>query len=461
MQQQWRAAAAWGPGHIPRALRSARTSGSGALLLSAVALAACHPDAAGPSQARPPYIAVVSKIEAGALPDPNVRFQYRVTDLSTGGVLDTTVILAPADTLILSVRPASYQIKLENLPAKCVSRYGTTDVVVVPEGTNTAIARFFISCNPPLAVTLFTLGGPDVFQFVWDLEGPGGSHQTGFVTRREDVVILNPLAPGSYIFSVYNVPSDCDVTSPGHRSQRVTVTPEGGSLLQFSIICSQPAFRPELRKFRWSYHDSVAAFYVEAHDSDANLVGYMFDLTDCAGNSVLRNGAVERGGLQSWSTYLNPDPVFVAVIQLDLANADVRDRCASLRLIDDFGNTTPLVERLQTPAAPFLPIPSRYNAQLAGPERLVTVLDVDDPAGVYVGFFVALQLRDGLLGTPDGHPDIGLYTNQGFLPGTQIPDVEFGPGRKITNYGDVQAQLLYLVDREGRFRRFIDADLFH
>jgi hypothetical protein len=425
-------------------------------------VAACHPgDTAGPSEPKPPYIAVVAKVEAGALPDPQVKFQYHVTDLSTGGTLDTLLTLAPSDTLILSVRPATYQIKLQNLPAKCVSRYGTTDVVVVPEGINTAISRFFISCNPPLAVTLFTQGGPDIFQFVWNLEGEDGSHRTGFVERREEVVILNPLPPGKYVFSVYNVPSDCDVTSPGHRSQAATVKPEGGSLLQFSIICSQPDFRPELRTFKWSYHDSVAAIYVEGHDPDANLIGYTFDLTDCAGRSVLANGAVERGGLQSWSTYRNPDPVFATVVELDLPDASVKDRCAAFRLVDDFGNTTPLIERLQTPSAPFTPTIARYNAELAGQDRLVTVLDVDDPTNVFAGFFLSLELRDGVLGSPDGHRDTGLYNNQGFLPGTQIPDVEFGPNRKIAEYSDVFAQYLYLIDRQGRFRRVIDADLFH
>ena len=121
------AAAAWGPGHIPRASRSARARSRPGLVLALLAGAAtaagCHPgDATGPSQPKPPYIAVVAKVESGGLPDPNVKFQYHVTDLSTEGALDTLIDLAPSDTLILSVRPATYRIKLENLPAKCVSR---------------------------------------------------------------------------------------------------------------------------------------------------------------------------------------------------------------------------------------------------------------------------------------------------------------------------------------------------
>ncbi len=440
-----------------------RRVGARVLVAGLVGFAACKGgDSLGPSGAKPPYIAVVAKIEAGSLPDPNVKFNYRVIDLSAGGVLDTTITLAPTDTLILSVRPATYEITLENLPAKCVSRYGKTDIVAVPEGTNTAISRFFITCNAPLAVSIFTQGGPDTFQFVWNLDGPGGSQQTGFVDRREQVVILNPLPPGDYIFSVYNVPVDCEVTSPGRRSQKATVKASGGSLLQFSIICSQPAGRPELKTFKWSYRDGVAALYVEAHDPDANLIGYILDLTDCAGRSLLPNGAIERGGLQSLHTSYSQNPTIAAAHQLDLSDVPGQTRCATLRLVDDFGNVTPLAERMPTPGGTFEPTVVRYNALVVGGIRLTTVLEVEDPSSMYVGAYLTLRLRDGVLGgAPDGKPDIGVYSNQGFLPGSQIPDVNFGSNRAIRSPADVQAQVVYLIDRQGRFRRLVDDDLLN
>src|SRR5262245_57203348 len=157
-------------------------------------------DGVAPDGEGPPYIAVVAKLETGTLPDAAATFEYHVTDLSEGGVLDTVIVKAPNDTIILSVRPATYAVALAKIPDKCVSRYGPNETVQVPEGINTAIVRFFISCNPPLAVEVITLGGPDTLPFVWELAGEDGSRQTGVIELKEQAVIFNPLSPGEYTF---------------------------------------------------------------------------------------------------------------------------------------------------------------------------------------------------------------------------------------------------------------------
>src|SRR5262245_56155857 len=93
-----------------------------ASVVSIIGGGACHAgESLGPDDQGPPYIAIVPKLETGTLPDAHVQFKYHVVDLSEGGVLDTMIVKAPTDTLILSVRPATYAVTLENIPEKCVS----------------------------------------------------------------------------------------------------------------------------------------------------------------------------------------------------------------------------------------------------------------------------------------------------------------------------------------------------
>jgi hypothetical protein len=415
----------------------------------------------GPNLQSPPYIAVVSRMEAGTLPDPNVMFSYHLRDVSAGGTLDTTITLAPNDTLIISVRPATYEIELRNLPAKCVSRYGTTETLVVPEGINTAIHRFFISCNPPFAAQVSTFGGPDEFRFVWQLEGETGTQQTGFIERRSEFVIVNPLEPGDYAFSVYNMPRNCEVTSPGGRSRTVSVPPEGGVAITVAIVCSHPERRPSVVDFRWSYSQGTSGFYLTAFDPDGDVAQYTFDVTDCNGRSVLQGGEVTRGALQSWHTLGNQNAEIFGAVVGDLVGVTPPNLCAAVRVFDEGGNASTRVERVQTPPGAFQPQVVRYNAVMVGTTRLTTILEVSDPGGAWVGTAVALQLRDGLLGSADGKLDIGDYNNQGFPAGASMPEVEFGPGRRIASVGDVHGHILVLVDRMGRFRRLTDLDLFH
>ena len=428
------------------------------LAAAVLAAAGCrNGDSLGPSTEKPPYIAVVPLIQTGSLPDPTVKFEYRIRDVSAGGTLDTTITLSPLDTLILSVHPATYEVDLGNLPKKCVSKYGNTDVVVVPEGINTAVSRFFISCDAPLSVVAFTLGGPDKFEFVWALDGEDGSHRTGFIEHREEAVIVNPLPPGNYTFSIWNVPSNCEFTNRGRRSQAVVVPPKGGARLQFTITCSDVVNYPIMPVFRWNFHDGAVAFYAEGEDPDGNVVGYAFDLTDCSGKSVLPDGEMLRGGLQSWATYRNPRPIVIAAFDLGIPDDQMAGRCASLRLIDDFGNTSTFVEKLPNIAPGLAPFASSYNAVFAGETRLVTQLQAADTDGDYAGAFVTVTLRDGTIGQIDGKPDVGLYNNQGFLDPQAIPDLPLG-GRIL--FSDVYSQTVYLIDRQAHFTRLFDGDPF-
>jgi hypothetical protein len=334
------------------------------------------------------------------------------------------------------------------------------ETIVVPDGVNTAIHRFFISCNPPFSATVSTFGGLDEFRFIWQLAGQNGQQHTGFITRRTESVLVNPLSPGEYTFAVYNMPRECEVTSPGGRSRTVSVPPEGGVALQVTVVCSEVDRRPAITDFRWSYADGTAAMYIAASDSDADITQFTFDITDCNGRSVLVGGEITRGGLQSWHTASNPRPEIVSAMVVQLTAGSPTTLCGALRLFDSGGNTTPRSERVQTPAGPFEVQVTAYNAAFIGGNRLVTALAVSDIGGLYAGAALAVRVRDGLLGSADGKEDIGDYNNQGFPPGAFIPDVEVGPGRRIASADDVHGHILVLVDRMGRFRRLIDDDLF-
>ncbi len=430
------------------------------VVVTVLGVLGCHADSLGPDQRKPPYLAVLSKIETGNLPDPNLKFEYRIIDVSAGGVFDTTVRLAPTDTLILSVRAATYEVRLQNLPPKCVSRYGPTEFVVIPEAINTAIARFFVSCNLPLAITVFTAGGPDSLSFVWELTGAGGTQRTGIIRVKEEVVILNPLPPGEYQFALWNLPSNCEVTTAGRRRQVAVVVPDGGTQLQFAVVCSQTANRPVITSFAWSYHDSAAVLLARVSDPDRNLLGYYFDVTDCNGRSLLPGGEIERGGLAGGRTALSPTATIVGgyeLLQLGIADEVLEGSCASVRVVDDFGNTTPVVERPPIRPTGQPPRATAYNAFLVGTNYLTTQLEVEDPDADFWGVFVVAELRDGTLrGVPDGRNDIGIYNTQGY-ESNQVPNLFF-QGRIA--YSDVYAQIIYLVDGAGNFRRLVDRDPF-
>ncbi|NOT08692.1 MAG: hypothetical protein HOP28_10865 [Gemmatimonadales bacterium] len=435
-----------GPGLAWFALAGALLSGGGCRAGETLA----------PSDEKPPYLAVVAKLETGTLPDTGATFRYRVSDLSEGGVLDTVIVAAPNDTLILSVRPATYSIQLEQIPAKCVSRYGPTEVVLVPEGINTAIARFFISCNAPLAVDVVTSGGPDSLQFIWELTGPNRPQQTGIIGQKEEAVIFNQLAPGSYTFSLWNL-GGCEPVSRGRRSQTIVVPPGGGARTSFTVVCSDLPTRPALRSFSWTYHDSTAVFIADVTDPDGNLTGYYFDLTDCAGTSVLAGGEKERFGLLGGRTARATSATIVGAFELGIDESVAAGRCASLRMVDDYGGTTPFIERLQGHPFGSAPEPIAHNALFIGTSALRSQLSVRDANDDYFGVFVAVRLRDGALGPPDGQPDLGIYNAVGY-EGTELPDLLFG---NRFQYFDVYEQILYLVDRKGNFRKVVDRDPFH
>ena len=411
----------------------------------------------GPEPRKPPYLAIVAKAETGILTEPGIKYRYRVKALTTGSTFDTVITVSPADTVILQVEPGTYDVKLGDLPAKCVSRYGLTQEIVVPPGTNTAIARYYISCNVPLAVRVYTAGLAVDPNFIWQLESRTGSHNlTGVIQNRDETLIFSSISAGDYTVSLWNAPEQCVFTNNGGRHQKVTVKPTGGGALTFSVICSKPANRPEVIDFRWTYHDSSVVFLATLKDPDYNLSSYIFDLTDCEGNTVLSKGSVQRAGLSAGRTAYQLEPTVIGAFEFGLSDRELAGHCASLRVEDLDGNTSPLVERLPTFTGESAPEATRFNAVLFSQQLLRTTLAARDADGDFFGTFVMARLRDGALSPPDGAFDLGIYNAAGY-EGTTIPDLPLG-GRIA--YTDVYGIIVYLVDLHGNFRKYVDDDTF-
>jgi hypothetical protein len=198
-------------------------------------------------------------------------------------------------------------------------------------------------------------------------------------------------------------------------------------------------------------------FIAKARDPDHNIGAYVFDLTDCDGHSVLAGGARQRSGLERGRMAFQETPIMIGAFEFGLSDQEIAGRCASLRVEDVDGNTTPTVERLPSFDGGSPSTAVSFNAVLVGQERLTTRLTAQDPDGDFFGTFVAASLRDGTLSPMDGKPDLGIYNSEGY-EGTAIPDLPLG-GR-IT-YSDVYAIIVYLVDLHGHFRKYVDNDTFN
>ena len=174
-----------------------------------------------------------------------------------------------------------------------------------------------------------------------------------------------------------------------------------------------------------------------------------------SGNSVITRGQRTWRGILA--TRGNADTVRIGIaVDIEEELPDFTTRCAALRIWDLFGNTTPVTEIPLRPNDPSAPVtPSFFNATLPTLETLRTQVGVDVASPNYTGLFPTLLLRDGILGTPDGRPDVGIYSVSGYLE-PPVPTVALG-GR--IQWYDVIAVELYVLDRLGNFRLLRDDQL--
>jgi hypothetical protein len=400
------------------------------------------------------YLAIVSLVSASPGVSVGTAYTYRVSELSGTLGVDTVIRASPSDTIVLAVPPATYEVRLSDFPRYCAVRRGVDQQAIVFDPPSTTIARYHVECAPSLSVMVETDGSPRDDAYVLEVKGAGVAPRTYLLTAL-DTALVDGLPAGPYDVRLRHVAENCVIVSDGGGLRRVEVPAAGGASVRFLVSCSDPAHRPELLAFEATYLDAVSAFYARVTDPDRDVERYVWDITDCAGTSVLPDGARTRRGLTQGRTRLRDTIEIVAAFETGLTDDEARGRCTALRVIDNLGNTTPVREvPIRAPGG--APVIRTFNARLRGVDAVVTTLDAEDADGDLVGTFAAARLRDGVLGPADGNPDIGAYNAAGYL-GTVIPELPFS---SRIQYGDVYSIIVYVIDRRGSFRRAEDSNLF-
>jgi hypothetical protein len=396
----------------------------------------------------------VAIITAPGGTDIGGHYTYRVTEISGALGIDESFEVAPHDTVIVPVKPATYRVTLRGIPPQCRVQDGTDLYILVPQGANTALVRYQISCESLVTVTTATDGYNADPSYIYRVDGPGGERLG--ILGANDTLRFDGLGPGEYTVGLSHVAGNCVVASDGGPTRHLTLADTGGTRLDFRVVCSDETKRPHLLSFAGSYHDGTSGFMFRARDPDHDIERYFWDITDCQGKSVLPVGGRLRRGLTQDRTAGQDTVTVFGAIELGLPDAELQGRCTSLRVQDEYGNSTPVFQ--QPIAAQATPGPDQilFNALFANTASLTASLRVSDPD--YAGVFAAALLRDGVLFPANGQPDLGVYNTVGYED-VILPTVPLGGGRPP--YYDYLAVIVYVFDRSGNFTRVEDNDLFH
>ena len=423
-------------------------------LLGALLLSGCR-EAAAPQVS---YLAIIPTILAPQSSVAGTRYHYRVRELSGEIPIDTVVTTAPTDTVILPLPPATYAVALDGVPPQCRVRETGERYVLIAANTNTTALRYFIVCQTQLVITVATDGPPNSGgSYVYRIATADGRERIGLV-HTADTLAFEGLALGPATIDLAAVPARCVVVSNGGNERTVQLDSAGGLEVAFLVRCGDPIHRPRVLSFKATYHDGIAGVVFSGTDPDRDLERYTWDLTDCHRTS-LTGASSTRGGLsdQGSRTYNRDTVTVVTVFDIGLPDSSVSGKCAALWLTDTQGNPSEIIEvPLGDAGQP--PIASFFNAHLIGVDVLRTELTTSDPDGDFVGTYMQLRLRDGMVRPPDGQPDIAYRGSLGYL-GSEIPDLLLGTG--VLTYDNIYAVIVYIFDAQGNFTRLEDTDLFH
>jgi len=424
----------------------------GTLAVAGMALSACR-EAAAPVSS---YLAILPTIVASTSGAAGVRYRYHVRELSGTLQIDTVVSVAPADTVILPLPPATYVVDVDGVPGQCKIREGTEQLVLITEGSNTTALRLFVFCKPLFVVTVLADGVGSNLELVYHLAAADGSQRVGLI-RSNDTLDLEGVPPGPAFFDLASIPAACIVASNGGAHRPLVIDSSGGAGLDFRISCSDPVRRPQVLDTRATYRAGVVGLVVRGTDPDRDIQQYVWDVTDCRRASLLGgDGPSLRAGLTGGRTANQDTVVVLTTFETGLADSVLARACLALWFGDTQGNSSAVVETPLVPVA-VPPATSLFNAHFVGTDLLRTDLLVDDPTGEFLGIFVAVRLRDGTLGPPDGAPDVAYFNTSGYL-GSAVPDVPLGNGR--LTYDSFYGVIVYLLDVRGNFLRLEDDDLF-
>lgn len=428
------------------------------------------------------FIAIITRAEGPVEVSPGESWTVRVVELSGTLGIDTTALVSPNDTLILTVPPASYDISVDGVPVTCANRFGPRRRAVLSEGGQTFTVRYNYECGSLLVVETATDGWDADDGFVYRVVDSQGRAQTGFAAPT-DTVRFDGLEEGEHTVELANVASNCVVTNDGGRIRTVDIEAPFSRVVSFRVRCVDEEYSPEVLHFASSYREGVGVFYLEATDPGGNpLTGggnfpdidrYAWNLTDCNRNSILggpalypKTGFEGRGLASPQSRSAGADTVrIVMVLPTGLPDGDVHGNCAAIRVEDRQANTTDIVEEPLGNEHGRAPDVARFNAfftETVAASWLEFDVQATDVDGDYAGAFIRFTWKDGTFGRADGQPDQGSYGVQGF-PGTEVVPLlmQTQTFQQPFEIQDVLSVTLFAVDREGNFTEVVDNDPVH
>jgi hypothetical protein len=416
-------------------------------------LLACQDNTAPPG---PPYLAIVTNLYAlggASAPDEIV---YNIRNVGDRNGVSRRLRVEPSDTVLLSLPPASYQVEVGGLPSRCVVSNGALRAIALTDEDNTGVIRYSIQCRGVVSVGVVADGPSLDPSYVFLLRHADGTEYTGLVAAN-DTSTVDEAKPGAYEVRLGGVASNCTVVSDGGQRQRVTASSTGGASVNFRVTCSDLAKRPQLLSMVGGYDGGASIFTFTVWDPDHDVDGYVWDITDCEGVSVLPDKRERiRRNLLSGRAQASDTLVVVGAYELGLPASALAGRCTEIRVFDSRGNTSVILQHRIGSATGFAPTVRFFNATLQGTSAITSLLAANDPENDIVGHFVLVRLRDGALGPNDGLPDLGSMDPAGYL----TLDVPVIPTTGRIRWDDVLAVIVYVIDAKGNVLRIEDNDIF-
>lgn len=404
----------------------------------------------------PPYLAIVTNMYAlggASAPDEVV---YSITDLNAPLVQAKRLRRAPGDTVIVSLSPSAYQVRVEGLPTRCRVSNGAARAIVLTDEDNTGIIRYSIQCLGMVNIAVVADGPALDSSFVYRIRHQDGTERTGLVGAN-DTTTVDDAGPGTYEVRLGGVATNCVIVSDGGPEQRVVASSTGGATASFRVSCTDLAHRPQLLSLVGGHSMGAAIFTFRVWDPDHDVDGYVFDLTDCRGNSVLpdKRERTRRGLLNGRAQHSDTIDV-VGAYDLALTPDAIVGRCTEIRVFDEQGNTSVILSHRMGSSGGFAPVVRFFNATLQGTSSVTSLLAASDPENDIVGHFVLVRLRDGVLGPPDGFADLGSMDPAGYLH-LEVPPI---PTTGRVRWDDVLSVIVFVIDAKGNAVRVEDADIF-
>jgi hypothetical protein len=414
------------------------------------------------------FLAIITKTDGPAEISAGQQWTLRVRRLDFDQTLDTTMTIAPGDTVVLRLPLDSYDIVLNGVPIACKDRLGFARRPFLGSPNATFVVRFNVFCNTFLAMNVATVAARDAemdADYVYRLMDESGAELRLGVVNPVDTVLFDDVQPGAYTLELSHIDPHCMVVSDGGRVHSFVIAPPQVAVIRYQVECSNDAERPRIVHLGSSYRDGQSVFYLEAVDVDPDgpgpqlpdLDAYYWSITDCARHEL--TGTRPRRGLAQFGapTYGADTVRLAVVVPVGLPDAQMVGKCTSIRVTDLEGNTSAFVEEVLGDETGSRPV-NTGSAVLAaaGGERLDFQIQASDPDGDFAGSFQRFVFKDGTFGDPDGFPDVVSRNAFGHSSLEPVPSFSFI--NFFFTLDDLLSVQTTLIDREANHSRIDDGD---